>query len=30
VDAEHLDAVRAVVSEVAHAHGGLLTGIRSC
>lgn len=30
VDAEHLDAVRAVVGEVARAHGGLLTGIRSC
>jgi hypothetical protein len=30
VDAEHLDAVRAVVSEVARAHGGLQTGIRSC
>jgi hypothetical protein len=30
VDAEHLDAVRAVVGEVARAHGGLQTGIRSC
>jgi hypothetical protein len=30
VDAEHLDAVRAVVGEVARGHGGLLTGIRSC
>jgi hypothetical protein len=30
VDAEHLDAVRAVVSEVTRAHRGLETGIRSC
>ena len=30
VDAGHLDAVRAVVGEVAHAHRGLQAGIRSC
>ncbi len=30
VGAEHLDAVRAVVGEVARAHGGLQAGIRSC
>ena len=30
VDAEHLDAVRAVVGEVARAHRGLQTGIPSC
>ena len=30
VDAGHLDAVRAVVGEVAHAHRGFQAGIRSC
>jgi hypothetical protein len=30
VDAEHLDAVRAVVGEVARAHGGLQTGVLPC
>ena len=30
VDAEHLDAVRAVVGEVARARDGVQTGIRSC
>ena len=30
VDAGHLDAVRAVVGEVAQAHRGLQAGIRSC
>ena len=30
VDAEYLDAVRAVVGEVTRAHGGVQTGIRSC
>jgi hypothetical protein len=30
VDGEHLDAVRAVVGEVARAHGGVPIDIRSC
>ena len=30
VGVEHLDALRAVVGEVARAHGGVQTGIRSC